>query len=127
MLPQPWALRLLRMAMALAFLVPIAVAQSVDFVGGVWSGNVTPTSATVVARLNASSQRVRLVVSENDRLTPPIFSSAVNTAAGTGNTAKLTVQGLRPDTETRLEAVVVLTPRRVRVASETVRRSDRRP
>lgn len=67
--------------------------------GGVWSGNVTPTSATVVARLNAPGLRVRLQISQNNALTSPVFSSAVTTAAGSGNTVKLTVQGLRPDTD----------------------------
>jgi phosphodiesterase/alkaline phosphatase D-like protein len=75
------------------------LAQETRFVGGVWSGNVTPTSATVVARFDASGQRVRLHVSQNEALTQPVISAAVNTAATTGNTAKLTVQGLQPDTD----------------------------
>jgi phosphodiesterase/alkaline phosphatase D-like protein len=68
-------------------------------IGGMWSGNVTPTSATVVVRVNASSTRVRLQVSTNPSLTPAIFSPAVNSAANTGNAVKLTVQGLQPDTD----------------------------
>jgi phosphodiesterase/alkaline phosphatase D-like protein len=69
------------------------------FVGGVWSGNVTPTSATVVAHLNASGVRVRLQVSVSPSLTPAVFSPAANTAAGSGNAVKLSVQGLQPDTD----------------------------
>ncbi len=68
-------------------------------VGGVWSGNVSPTGATVAVRLNASGQRVRLQVSQNENLTPAVFSSAVTTTATSGNTVKLTVQGLQPDTD----------------------------
>lgn len=70
-----------------------------SFVGGAWSGNVTPTSATAVVRLDASGQRVRLAVSKSETLGAPIFSAAVTTAAGSGNSAKLTVQGLQPDTQ----------------------------
>ena len=45
------------------FICATALAQSgTFFVGGVWSGNVSPTGATVAVRLNAASQRVRLVV-----------------------------------------------------------------
>lgn len=69
------------------------------FIGGAWCGNVTPTSATVAIRLNAPGLRVRLVVSQNEGLTSPIYSAAVNTATNTGNTVKLTVQGLKPDTD----------------------------
>ncbi len=72
---------------------------SSPFIGGVWSGNVTPTSATVGVRLNAPALRVRLQVSTNPNLVPAIFSSAVNTAASAGNAVKLTVQGLLPDTD----------------------------
>ncbi len=68
-------------------------------ISGVWSGNITPTSGTVSVRLNAPALRVRLVVSVNQSLSPATFSGAVNTATATGNTAKLTVQGLQPDTD----------------------------
>src|SRR5688500_6922355 len=57
----------------------VAFGQSVDFIGGVWSGNVSPTSAMVVARFNASGHRVRLHVSQNGALTQPVYSAAVNT------------------------------------------------
>jgi len=84
------------------FLVGIVSAygqSGVWIVGGVWSGNVTPTSATVSVRLNAASQRVRLQVSRSPTLSPAVFSSAVTTAASSGNTAKLSIQGLEPDTD----------------------------
>lgn len=82
----------------LAF-VAVAWGQTAAFVGGIWSGNVSPTSATVAAHLDASGQRVRLQVSQNEALTQPIFSGAVTTAAASGNAVKLTVQGLQPDTD----------------------------
>ena len=69
------------------------------FIGGAWSGNVSPTSATVSIRLTSSAQRVRLQVSQNESLSPAVFSSVVTTSANLGNTAKLTVQGLQPDTD----------------------------
>lgn len=82
------------------FICATALAQSgTFFVGGVWSGNVSPTGATVAVRLNAASQRVRLVVSENQNLAPAVYSTAVTTSAASGNTVKLTVQGLNPDTD----------------------------
>ena len=75
-------------------------AQTVSpFVGGVWSGNVSPTSASVVARLTAAGQRVRLQVSTNPSLTSASFSAVATTAATAGNTLTLTVQGLQPDTD----------------------------
>jgi phosphodiesterase/alkaline phosphatase D-like protein len=73
--------------------------QSGPFIGGVWAGNVSPTGATVSVRLNAASQRVRVQISQNQNLSPAIFSSAVNTSANLGNTVKLTIQGLQPDTD----------------------------
>ena len=76
-----------------------ALAATASFASGVWCGNVTPTSASVVVRLTASGQKVRLQVGANTALTPPIFSGAANTAAIAGNTVTLTVQGLQPDTE----------------------------
>lgn len=69
------------------------------FIGGAWSGNVSPTSVTVSIRLDTAGQRVRLQVSQNEGLTPAVFSGAVTTAVNLGNTVKLTVQGLQPDTD----------------------------
>jgi phosphodiesterase/alkaline phosphatase D-like protein len=73
--------------------------HSGPFIGGAWSGNVSPTSATVSIRLNTTGTRVRLQVSQNENLTPAVFSAAATTSAKSGNTVKLTVQGLQPDTD----------------------------
>ena len=73
--------------------------SSGPFIGGAWAGNVSPTSATVSIRLNAPGLRVRLQLSQNESLTPAVFSGALTTTATTGNTAKLTVQGLQPNTD----------------------------
>jgi alkaline phosphatase D len=70
-----------------------------SFVGGVWSGNVTPTTASVVVRLSAPSVKVRLQVSTNPALTAPVFSGVGTTAATAGNTLTLSVQGLQADTD----------------------------
>ena len=69
------------------------------FLGGMWCGSVTPTTATVAVHLNAPGLRVRLVGSEALTLTSPIFSAAVTTSAATGNAVKMTVQGLKSDTD----------------------------
>src|SRR5471030_3337684 len=69
------------------------------FASGVWCGNVTPTSASVVVRLTLPGQKVRLQVGTNSALTAAIFSSAATTAATAGNTLTLAVQGLQPDTD----------------------------
>jgi phosphodiesterase/alkaline phosphatase D-like protein len=87
-------------ALFLAATVATMSGQTVpQIVGGVWSGNVSPTAATVTVRLNTTGVRVRLQVSQNENLAPAAFSSAVTTTAASGNTAKLTVQGLQPDTD----------------------------
>ena len=88
-----------RQVICFLFVCAAAIAQDAAFIGGVWSGNVSPTSATVVARFNASGQRVRLHVSENPALAQPVLSAVVTTNANNGNTAKMTVQGLKPDTD----------------------------
>eukprot|EP01035_Chromulina_nebulosa_P013398 gene13398-17798_t len=77
----------------------VATLAASPFASSVWSGNVTPTSATVAVRLTASAQRVRLHVSTNPALTAPIYSSVVTTAAAAGNAVKLNVSSLQPDTE----------------------------
>ncbi|MDP3069473.1 MAG: alkaline phosphatase D family protein [Opitutaceae bacterium] len=73
--------------------------SAASFIGGAWSGNVSTTTATVAVRLNTTGVKVRLQVSEKESLTPAVFSSTVTTAANSGNTAKLSVQGLKPDTD----------------------------
>ena len=69
------------------------------FIGGAWSGNVSTTTATVSIRLAAAGQRVRLQVSPYESLASATFSNAVTTSASSGNTVKLSVQGLQPDTD----------------------------
>ena len=69
------------------------------FASGVWCGNVTPTSASVVVRLTAAGQKARLQVSSNPALTAATFSTSATSAASAGNTLTLTVQGLLPDTD----------------------------
>lgn len=69
------------------------------FAGGAWSGNVTPTSATVSIRLNAPGLRVRLAISPNASLTPAIFSNPELTNALAGNVVSIDVDGLLPNTE----------------------------
>jgi phosphodiesterase/alkaline phosphatase D-like protein len=86
-----------RLLILLVLAAATAPAQ-VNFVGGVWAGNVSPTSATVAVRLNTPAIRVRVLFSLTPTLTAPIFSAAANTPAGS-HTVKLTVQGLQPDTD----------------------------
>ena len=91
-------MRTLRRLFWFLALCTFAFGQDVAFIGGVWSGNITPTSATVVARFSDVA-RVRLHVSKNEALTQSVFSGFVNTSANNGFTAKMTVQGLVPDTD----------------------------
>ena len=90
-----------RLLFCLLFFCSVAFGQGTSpFIGGAWCGNVTPTSATVTIRLTNNALRVRLVVSQNETLSAPIvYSAAVTTTANTGSTAKLSVQGLQPDTD----------------------------
>jgi phosphodiesterase/alkaline phosphatase D-like protein len=86
----------------LCFFALAAVAfgqHSGPFIGGAWAGNVSPTSATVSIRLNTTGVRVRLQVSQNENLTPAVFSGAITTTANNGNTVKLSIQGLKTDTD----------------------------
>ena len=88
----------------LSLVLPMAIcgmsAQTPSpLVGSVWSGNVTPTSASVVARLTSAGQRVRLQVSVNPALTPAIFTAVATSAVASGHTVALTVLGLQPETE----------------------------
>ncbi|MSU48537.1 MAG: hypothetical protein EXS37_05490 [Opitutus sp.] len=91
---------LTRLFLLLAAVAATAFGQGASpLIGGMWSGNVTPTSATVVARIAGPGLRVRLQVSTNPSLTSAVFSPIVNSAAPTGNAVKLTVQGLQPNTD----------------------------
>lgn len=77
----------------------VAAQTPSPFLGGAWTGNVTPTTATVAVRLSASGLRVRLHASTSPSLTPVVYSPFVTSAAGSGNNVKLSIQGLQPDTE----------------------------
>ena len=99
MLPRPFRLVVFLTA-TFALSAQTASPQNVSpFASGVWSGNVTPTSASVVTRLTSSGLKVRLQVSLNAALTSAVFSAIGTTAATAGNTLTLTVQGLQPDTD----------------------------
>ncbi|MFM8617250.1 MAG: hypothetical protein ACKOE8_00780, partial [Opitutaceae bacterium] len=66
MLPAPTIIRLLSAIALACALAPGARAQSASpFAGGVWCGNVTPTTATVKVRLTSSGQAVRLAIATN--------------------------------------------------------------
>ncbi|MSU49787.1 MAG: hypothetical protein EXS37_11995 [Opitutus sp.] len=78
---------------------PLAAQTASPFVSGAWSGNVTPTSATVCVRLIAAGLRTRLAVSTNSGLTPTVFSVAQTTVANSGNTVSLDIEGLQPGTD----------------------------
>ncbi|MDO8541656.1 MAG: alkaline phosphatase D family protein [Opitutaceae bacterium] len=79
--------------------LPLLAQLETPFIGGVWSGNVSSTSGTVAIRLTSPSLRVRLHVSTNPALNSPVYSPFVTTSGNLGHTAKLTVQGLQPDTD----------------------------
>jgi phosphodiesterase/alkaline phosphatase D-like protein len=76
-----------------------SVAPATPFACGVWSGNVSATSASVVVRLNSAGQKVRLRASTEPDLTPAVWSSTAITTASAGNAVSLTVEGLIPDTD----------------------------
>jgi alkaline phosphatase D len=99
MLPRFYLACALSFGPSVAFAQSTAAASTAIFTSGVWSGNVTPTSVSVVTRLVTAGQKVRLQVSTSATLTPAIFSSAATTAASAGNTLTLSVQGLQPDTD----------------------------
>lgn len=86
-------------AVVLAGATSLCAQTASPFLSGVWCGNVTPTSASVSVRLNASGLRARLVVSTNDRLTPAVFSNYITSAAASGNSVVLDIQGLQPGTD----------------------------
>lgn len=96
MLPRPILL------LVLLLTLPALNAQTASgspFTSSVWSGNLTPTSVSVVTRLTSANQRVRLQISQNAALTAPLYSSAVTTAESSGNTVTLSVTSLQPDTD----------------------------
>lgn len=63
-----------------------------------WSGAITPTSATVVAKLTNASTTCRLVVSTAASLSQPLFSGLATADAGNNFMAKMNITGLTPNT-----------------------------
>ena len=66
---------------------------------GPWAGAVTPTSATVKARISRESLPVRLAFSTSPLLTRPQFTSAVRPTTNHYNVVTFALTGLKPDTE----------------------------
>jgi hypothetical protein len=63
-----------------------------------WSGAITPTSATVVAKMTNASTTCKLVVSTSNTLTNPLFSADASASTTNNNMAKMTITGLAPNT-----------------------------
>lgn len=85
--------------LALLF-VPVSAAEAATpLVEFVWSGAVTPASATVNARLLDDSSTVRLRVSPNQDLSSPIFSEYYTATLALNNrVVSIPISGLAPDT-----------------------------
>jgi alkaline phosphatase D len=102
MTPAPaFAMRLCHFVFCtLLFAVSALPAQTAaPFASGPWSGNVTPTSATVAVRLAAPGLQVRVALSERADLAAATYSVPVTTAAESGNVAKVSLTGLKPETD----------------------------
>lgn len=75
-------------------------AQAESFIQFVWSGAVTPTSATVKAKLLHDSDTVRLLVSPNEDLTSPFSSDVYPARLDLNNRlVSITMTGLKADTQ----------------------------
>ncbi len=79
-------------------LASLEAQPSPPFVSGVWSGNVTPESATVCVRLASPGLQVRLAVGTGGPLRPTLYSAPVTTTAAEGNVVRLDIEGLEPGT-----------------------------
>lgn len=91
--------RLTAILVALVVFATVAGGQTASpLTSGVWSGNVTSSSATVCVRLTTPGVRVRLVVSTNAQLGAAVFSAFETTALVAGNAVALSIGGLEPDT-----------------------------
>ena len=75
---------------------PAVVDSQVEWM---WSGGVTPSSVTVVARTSSDAGAVRLVVGTNKDLAVAVRSDPVASEADTQNVVRLEVTGLAPDTD----------------------------
>jgi len=65
---------------------------------GPWSGAVTPTSATVKAKLPLPGMTARLAVSQNPLLTPKSFTEPAHSETNSGNVVAFTLENLKPAT-----------------------------
>lgn len=63
-----------------------------------WSGAITPTSATVVAKMTSASTTCKLLVSTSSTLANPLFSANATVSSTNNNMAKMTITGLNPNT-----------------------------
>jgi phosphodiesterase/alkaline phosphatase D-like protein len=63
-----------------------------------WSGALTTTSATVVAKMTNPTTTCKLVVSTSSSLTNPIFSVNATASSANNNMAKMNITGLKPNT-----------------------------
>jgi alkaline phosphatase D len=83
-------------AAALLAFPPLARAQSL--VAGPWSGNTTPSSASVSAVLDRPGISARVVASTSPDLTQPTYSAPVVSTTAAGNAVRLELAGLAADT-----------------------------
>jgi alkaline phosphatase D len=79
-------------------LTGIESASNVNEVVYQWSGSTKPTSAVVVAKMTTASTTCRLVVSTSATLTNPILSPNATASSSNNLMAKMTVDGLTPNT-----------------------------
>jgi len=65
----------------------------------VWSGAVTTTGATVNAQLAENTDAIRLVVSEQQDLSTPLYSAIHSVDESTNRVVSIGISGLEPDTQ----------------------------
>jgi alkaline phosphatase D len=76
-----------------------AGAPPATIVTGPWSGNITPSSATVSTSVDRAGVSVRAVASLSPDFSAPHFSTTVVSSAADAHAARLELSGLQPDTE----------------------------
>ena len=93
----PWIARVWGVAFALAAMG--SDASHTRLARGPWSGDITPTTAEVRAKLDQDGREVRLWVSRDSDLTrPAIYGPAVSQTNIAGNVVGFHLTYLRPDT-----------------------------
>ncbi|GEM_PF-1226886 len=85
-------------ASALLGLLPISASFAQSIAAGPWSGNVTPTSASVSAALSGSGISARVAASLNADLSNPIYSPSVTSSSTQGNAVRLELANLAANT-----------------------------